>query len=1503
MLLSRTKPTIISPLASLPVQHCRRQLQPRVLRAQSLASFPSKRSPGTVLSAGERRLSTWSIAAVAAPPALQAPIYAKEYPLRGGSSVSFEVQETEQGDQVITLRTSVPGKLVLHWGVEGGDFSHKSGWVLPPDSCRPEGTVQYKKRALQTPFKNLGEDQELTLRFPSSDTFDYLNFVIKETATNSWYDALGSNFHVPLRLALSSMAEMTVDDEVFIPEGQLPDVPQELCGIWSYIQWEAAGCPNRSQGDSDAAYQDAIQDLKNHLRKGTDLSELWKVARGEVKYADFVGQKGKAQTNGSGPAAPPRETPRLPEELVGLQAYLLWEKAGKPDGADFSNDARQALERQLASGSSVQDLEKALHAPAAEPAKPPPPQEQEQEKEQDKEAPQAQEERPPPPPPKQEQAQLGQSTDVSARDPLSFIKSSAPLLSADKKQAPARPLGPLEDAAGRDDTCVWQRTFGMGDKSELLATVRQSEGKKGPLSLDLVTDAAAPLVLHWGVRKGGRGDWSKPSEKLWPSDSTKATDTAIDSPFQTGSGEDFYAEASGDRVPLQRLHLQVPGDHSLAGITFVLRSKDNSRWWRDGGSNFLIPLPGAPGAKADNAAGAFEDDLSRTIVDCEVNSGAWTLMHRYNKAADLLSETLSRGDGEGLTDAMARIYVWLRYSAARQLTWQKNYNTQPRILGEAQRRLTEQIAQAHGKTGGEAQEWVRSMLGTVGRGGNAQAVRDEILHIMHRNHIGEKRGTWMEDWHQKLHNNTTPDDIAICEAYIAFLEGGGDNGAYWRVLSDAGVTRERLESFDRAIKVEPEDYPDKRGALINDFRSYLGILKSVHSGADLNASAQAAGDKLPGGVKGYLGYVQSHQGDHIILPLIENAVEARTELAPALSGNRDLLYLDLALENVVRAAAERGTGAAGGGAGAMIGPLLQNLVLSTGDNEELCYCLKAWSDLPKDVCFGQYPTKEHALKAAAVIDRIRRAIATVSDRVSGRIDPIATSFGKAFGVEDWYVELFAEEVVRGGPAFALSLVLSAVEPTLRAAAELGAWQLISPVNAVGRVVVAAGLHEVQDNVYEEPTVLLAKRVTGEEEVPEGAVAVLTPDAPDVLSHVSVRARNMKVLFAICHDEGPLKEIEALAGKAISLQTSSAGGVTWETVDEAQLSPAATNGSNGSGPKQPKKKALKVKVPQWCGKWAVGMNDYKDGIVGAKSKNIAGLRGKLPDSIGLPPSVTVPFGAFEEALGASENKQVKQRLEEAIAAIPETHAEEALKRCHSIAMEVQTPPKLQQELAAAMKEAGIPVPDSEDRWQQALTALKGVWASKYNERAMLSMRKVGLDFRDLRMAVLVQRVVPAAYAYVIHTENPTNNSPDEVFAEVVMGLGESIVSGLVPGAALSFKAPKTALDKPQVMAFPSKGEGMYVPESLIFRSDSNGEDLEGYAGAGLYDSITMDSTETRKVDYGADRLLTDEGFRNELLAKIAKVGAAVEDALGSAQDIEGCVEEDGSVTVVQTRPQH
>jgi hypothetical protein len=43
------------------------------------------------------------------------------------------------------------------------------------------------------------------------------------------------------------------------------------------------------------------------------------------------------------------------------------------------------------------------------------------------------------------------------------------------------------------------------------------------------------------------------------------------------------------------------------------------------------------------------------------------------------------------TEALADLYVWLRYSSTRQLTWQRNYNTQPRILSAAQVSLRARI--------------------------------------------------------------------------------------------------------------------------------------------------------------------------------------------------------------------------------------------------------------------------------------------------------------------------------------------------------------------------------------------------------------------------------------------------------------------------------------------------------------------------------------------------------------------------------------------------------------------------------------------------------------------------------------------------------------------------------------------------------------------------------------------------------------------------------------------
>jgi alpha-glucan, water dikinase len=167
-----------------------------------------------------------------------------------------------------------------------------------------------------------------------------------------------------------------------------------------------------------------------------------------------------------------------------------------------------------------------------------------------------------------------------------------------------------------------------------------------------------------------------------------------------------------------------------------------------------------------------------------------------------------------------------------------------------------------------------------------------------------------------------------------------------------------------------------------------------------------------------------------------------------------------------------------------------------------------------------------------------------------------------------------------------------------------------------------------------------------------------------------------------------------------------------------------------------------------------------------------------------------------------------------------------------------------------------------------------------------------------MAVLIQQVVPAEYAFVIHTVNPVSGNSRELLAEVVLGLGETLV-GNHPGRALSFVCNKET-GQQTLLSYPGKSTGLYG-RGLIFRSDSNGEDLAGYAGAGLYDSVLLEPPRAAALDYTQEPLLWDGPFRQNLLATIARLGLEIEQICGAPQDIEGAVTQ-GRHYVVQTRPQ-
>jgi alpha-glucan,water dikinase len=70
----------------------------------------------------------------------------------------------------------------------------------------------------------------------------------------------------------------------------------------------------------------------------------------------------------------------------------------------------------------------------------------------------------------------------------------------------------------------------------------------------------------------------------------------------------------------------------------------------------------------------------------------------------------------------------------------------------------------------------------------------------------------------------------------------------------------------------------------------------------------------------------------------------------------------------------------------------------------------------------------------------------------------------------------------------------------------------------------------------------------------------------------------------------------------------------------------------------------------------------------------------------------------------------------------------------------------------------------------------------------------------------------------------------------------------------------------VNSYPNKPLGL-ISSGFIFRSDSNSEDLPGFAGAGLFDSYTMNETKEFRITYHSEKLMNDVGFREKFMTKL------------------------------------
>ncbi|KAL6983727.1 alpha-glucan, water dikinase [Sarracenia purpurea var. burkii] len=1374
--------------------------------------------------------------------------HAGKFKLDGNTDLQVDVRAPIPGStlQIDIKVTNVNGPLLLHWGALRNKIDK---WVLP--TRRPEGTRVYKNQALRTPF--MKSDSNSFLKIEIDDpTIQAIEFLIVDEERNKWLKNDGKNFHVKLPVKEKWVTNISV--------------PEDLVQIQAYIRWEKKGKQMYTPKQEKEEYEAARLELLEEIARGTSILDLR--ARLTNKNAE-IKEEFISETKS-----------QIPDALVQIQAYIRWEKAGKPNYSPDEQlkefkEARKELQIELEKGTSLDEIRKKITKGQI----------------QTKVAKRLE----------KRKYFIAERIQRKKRDLMQLLNKYSD--GSVEENIPSKPQAlstierfakEMEEHAGCPITN--KKIFRLADK-ELLVLVTKPAGKT---KVHLATDFSEPVTLHWALSKEP-GEWLAPPPSSVPPVST-CLDTAVETQFVSISNDPDYK--------VQSLEIEIADDNYM-GMPFVLLS--GGKWIKNDGSDFYVEIgvgSKQPPKDAGDGRGTAKVLLDK-IADKE-SEAQKSFMHRFNIAADLVNEARTAGEL-----GFAGILVWMRFMATRQLIWNKNYNVKPREISKAQDRLTDLLQNIY-SSHPQYRELLRMILSTVGRGGEGdvgQRIRDEILVIQRNNHC---KGGMMEEWHQKLHNNTSPDDVVICQALIDYIKSDFDISVYWKTLNENGITKQRLLSYDRGIHSEPNFSRDQKDSLLRDLGHYLRTLKAVHSGADLESAisncmgyrAEGQGfmvgvqinpiSGLPSGFSELLQFVLEHVEDKSVEPLLEGLLETRQELRPLLSKPnnrlRDLLFLDIALDSSIRTAIERGyeelNSAKPEKIMYFITLVLENLALSSDDNEDLIYCLKGWN---QGLSMLRNRDSHWALYAKSVLDRSRLSLASKAEWYHHLLQPSAEYLGSRLGVDQQAVNIFAEEIIRGGSAASLSSLLNRLDPILRETANLGSWQVISPVEAVGYVVVVDELLAVQNKSYGQPTILVAKSVKGEEEIPDGTVAVLTPDMPDVLSHVSVRARNSKVCFATCFDPNILDDLQANEGKLLHLKPTSAD-IVYSKV-EGDLTNATSTILKEEGPLP----SVKLIRKQFGGRYAISSEEFTNETVGAKSRNIAYLKGKVPSWVGIPTSVALPFGVFENVLSDGLNKGVAQKLQLLKKKLGEGDFS-ILREIRQTVLELAAPSPLVQELKNKMQSSGMPWPGDEgqQRWEQAWMAIKKVWASKWNERAYFSTRKVKLDHDSLCMAVLVQEIINADYAFVIHTTNPSSGDSSEIYAEVVKGLGETLV-GAYPGRALSFVSKKNDLNSPKVLGYPSKPIGLFIRRSIIFRSDSNGEDLEGYAGAGLYDSVPIDEEERVVLDYSSDPLIMDSNFRQSILSSIARAGSAIEELYGSPQDIEGVVK-DGKIYVVQTRPQ-
>ena len=167
------------------------------------------------------------------------------------------------------------------------------------------------------------------------------------------------------------------------------------------------------------------------------------------------------------------------------------------------------------------------------------------------------------------------------------------------------------------------------------------------------------------------------------------------------------------------------------------------------------------------------------------------------------------------------------------------------------------------------------------------------------------------------------------------------------------------------------------------------------------------------------------------------------------------------------------------------------------------------------------------------------------------------------------------------------------------------------------------------------------------------------------------------------------------------------------------------------------------------------------------------------------------------------------------------------------------------------------------------SIKRCWASGFSERALAYRKQHGLSLQNIRVGVIIQRMVDAAVAGVAFSRNPLAPlNRDCVMVDAVLGLGEGLVSGLLDADHYTMSRKDRTVKQTVVQ----KKEAIYPSPS------------------GATHLVAVPKPDQEKA-----------ALSNEQVHAVADCAISFENFFGGPQDIEWAIDSGGVLHILQTRP--